>query len=113
MIASERGAARGHRDPVVLHTPASELRALAGELAARDPATWPSNLHAEDYNDLSNRMLNHEKAIARRITHARTRGTCSALDAHWVRSAAKRMGRSARFSRATSVRLCPSFPWAV
>jgi hypothetical protein len=57
---------RGYRDPVVLDMPAPELRALAGELAARDPATWPSNLYAEEYTDLSIRVLNHEKAVQAR-----------------------------------------------
>jgi len=58
--------ARGYRDPVVLRMHAPELRALARELAARDPATWPSNLYAVDYTDLSIRVLNHEKAIQAR-----------------------------------------------
>jgi hypothetical protein len=58
--------ARGYRDPVVLQMHAPELRALARELAARDPATWPSNLYAVDYTDLSIRVLNHEKAIQAR-----------------------------------------------
>jgi hypothetical protein len=58
--------ARGYRDPIVRPMHAPELRALARELAARDPAAWPSNLYAVDYTDLSIRVLNHEKAIQAR-----------------------------------------------
>jgi hypothetical protein len=58
--------ASGYRDPIVLPMHAPELRALARELAARDPATWPSNLYAADYTDMSIRVLNHEKAIQAR-----------------------------------------------
>jgi hypothetical protein len=58
--------ARGYGDPIVLHPHPAELQSLARELAARDPATWPSNLYAVEYTDLSIRVLNHEKAIQAR-----------------------------------------------
>jgi hypothetical protein len=58
--------AGGYGDPVAMPLPEAELRALARELAARDPATWPSSLYAEHYTDLSIRVLNHEKAVQAR-----------------------------------------------
>jgi hypothetical protein len=59
-------AASGHGAAVVRQLSAPELRALARELADRDPAAWPANLYAVDYTDLSIRVLNHEKAIQAR-----------------------------------------------
>jgi hypothetical protein len=56
----------GYRDPVLLHLGAKEVGILARELAARDPASWPVNLYAADYTDLTIRVLNHEKTVQAR-----------------------------------------------
>lgn len=59
-------ASTGYGDEFTLSLGSSEVRALAGQLAARDPAAWPVNLYATAYADLSLRVLNHEKAIQAR-----------------------------------------------
>ena len=56
----------GYRDPVLLDMGAKEIGILARELAARDPASWPGNLYAADYTDLTIRVLNHEKTVQAR-----------------------------------------------
>jgi hypothetical protein len=53
-------------EPRALALGPQEVRALAAELAARDPAAWPVNLWASDYVDLSVRVLNHEKSVQAR-----------------------------------------------
>jgi hypothetical protein len=67
--------ATGYQDPVSLHIEAKEVRTLARELAARDPAAWPVNLYAAEYTDLSIQVLNHEKAIQARQFAALERTT--------------------------------------
>ncbi len=56
----------GYRDPVRLDMGAKEFEILTRELAARDPASWPANLYAPDYTDLTIRVLNHEKTVQAR-----------------------------------------------
>jgi hypothetical protein len=56
----------GYGETVVADLRPEEIRTLAAELAARDPAAWPSNLYAEDYTDLSFQVLNHKKSIQAR-----------------------------------------------
>jgi hypothetical protein len=58
--------AKGYRDPVLLQLAAKEVGSLAGELALRDPASWPINLYADDYTDLTIQVLNHEKSVQAR-----------------------------------------------
>ncbi len=59
-------AQAGYRDPALMELHPEQIRALAAELAGRDPAAWPGNLYARDYTDLSVRVLNHEKSIQAR-----------------------------------------------
>jgi len=56
----------GYQDPVLLHMGAKEVGTLARELAARDPASWPVNLYAADYTDVTIQVLNHEKSVQAR-----------------------------------------------
>jgi hypothetical protein len=56
----------GYRDRVLLDMGAKEIGILARELATRDPASWPVNLYAADYTDLTIRVLNHEKTVQAR-----------------------------------------------
>jgi hypothetical protein len=56
----------GYGDRVLLDVGAKAVGTLARELATRDPASWPVNLYAADYTDLTIRVLNHEKTVQAR-----------------------------------------------
>jgi hypothetical protein len=56
----------GYRAPVARTMRPEEIRALAAQLAARDPGAWPVNLWAADYTDLSFQVLNRKRSIQAR-----------------------------------------------
>jgi hypothetical protein len=59
-------ARTGYREPALRRLGQEEIRRLAAELAARDPSSWPVNLYAQDYTDLSFQVLNRGKSIQAR-----------------------------------------------
>lgn len=56
----------GYGEEIVRDLDVTEIRTLAGEIAAPDPEAWPVNLYARDYTDLSLWVLNHRKSIQAR-----------------------------------------------
>lgn len=56
----------GYADLVVLNLRSEEVAELAGALAEADPDLLPPNLYAEDYTDLTLRVLGREKSVQAR-----------------------------------------------
>jgi hypothetical protein len=63
------GADGGQERAVSVALPPAELASLAGSLAQADPASFPTNLWAGDYTDLTVAVLGHGRTVqARRFT---------------------------------------------